>query len=215
MNKALKIPTQNQKLFNEPYKKGWRGGGGCEWRQERDRQTDILRISRASSSFFFFYFPLSIHITISPPMCHQDFMVPLCSLFLHFPSAHFMFVSIDLGSERGAHLSYIWKPPWSCSVVTRAADHSQTLPICSASSLLPFTTCANLILIWTKHKKLCRWPHEHDDFNLLVTFAYIPRPHFLLEHGSFFRASVMKLARVDINLCNTASFGMSILRSWR
>lgn len=39
MNEALKIPTQNQKLLNEPYKKGWRGSGGCEckWEKETDR----------------------------------------------------------------------------------------------------------------------------------------------------------------------------------
>lgn len=83
------------------------GGGGCEWRAAK-RQTDILQIPRLLlSPQLPLHFLISIHIMISLQTYHRHFMVPSCSLFLLFPSVHFMFVFIDLGSERLAHLSYI------------------------------------------------------------------------------------------------------------
>lgn len=178
MNKALEIPTQSQKLFTEPYKKGWRGGGGCEGRARKKRTDRHVTHLQGFSFFFFFffYFLLSIHITISPRMCHQDFMVPLCSLFLHFPSVHFMSVFIDLGSENVAHLSCIFESPHGLalrSATRRRCDYAQR------PRSVPLTARANSILLGPKHTTLWRWPHERDDFHPRAPSAHIPKPPFL------------------------------------
>ena len=152
--------------------------------QERDRKTD--RQAFYTSPVFLFF---TSHFLFTSWFTLEYITGILwCPLFSFFPSVCFVFVFIDLGSESLAHLSHIWKPPSSCSVVTRAVtSFTNTTNTLSARPPLSLTICALCSLNFTKAQK-----GRVNDCMTTATFIFLslllifPSPHLLLECGSFF-----------------------------
>jgi hypothetical protein len=102
-----------------------------------------------------------------------------------------------LGSESLPSLSYIWKPPSSCFIVTSAVTLFTNAANAPASSHPSLAVCAwaTFILIWAKHKSIdwmTAWLSE-SFLPLLLVF------HLLSKCWSFSSSLVSNLAKENTN----------------
>lgn len=179
-NEALKITrTPQSEMIQGTLQEGQEGWWWiwveAGWRRT-DRHFTNLQASPPLHTPPLIHFLISIHIMISLQTYHQGFMVPSWSLFLLFPSVHCLLIW-SLNTWLIYHI-YIWKPPSSCSVVTRVVISLPNVTESAQHPLPSLTVCTQCYLnsyLGRGQKQMTLWPH------LLVTFTYISRPPLIIR----------------------------------
>lgn len=193
------------------------GVAGVDENDSRERQTDILQISRLHFLLLLIFyshhdFPWNISPGFYGALTFSFFFpLPFCSLHVCFYWfglwKHGLFI-MDLKAS-----IFLLCFHQGCDIVHKCCKSAQH-PLSFSSLPVPWAT---LILIWAKHESVSRGRHDHNYFNLVVTFTYAPKPSFVVGMLVIFLAhwsqSLQKGSFIHRE-APLASFDKSIPEKW-